>query len=411
MLTGVFSLLLLLSHSSKISAFGALWYTFSPNIQWTYSWPSLLPEMVGLFCIVICAVLYMSVGRQPVLLIVAATVCVSAAVNFALCAYIPHQIPLVWLGVVVCVWWVSTRWSDIFARDFAIPRLLALVGAWLVVALVMAAFYQDARPALVTMANTLYPGRRSTTSGGYSVLALFSHWFSFWENERRIPVPQVFLNICESSGFFWLAPVTLFALRGVTKETAKIRAYWMLTAFGALLFMWMTLPVPQAIGRALFLDKSSGGRMVHVLGLVNVAVVALSLSFWRRRDQPGRSLAQTAVLGAAVFATMGPVLLLTNVALANFLAHRELLIAVIYVTVLVLAVVESRSRVLAACLLLPQIAIFGLVNPIDRDLQVVESSPLFQLVRSRPELLRHGWIVYSERIPIRRSFQPLDVRS
>jgi hypothetical protein len=36
------------------------------------------------------------------------------------------------------------------------------------------------------------------------------------------------------------------------------------------------------------------------------------------------------------------------------------------------------------------------VNPLDRDLKAIESSQLFQLVRSRPEFLEHRWIVYSE---------------
>ena len=107
LLSGVFSLLLLLTQSSKLAAFGTLWYAFSPNIQWTYSWASLLPEMIGLFCLVICAVFYLSVGRRPAFLAGAAVVCAAGAVNFALCAYYPHQIPLVWFGVFLCIWWLT----------------------------------------------------------------------------------------------------------------------------------------------------------------------------------------------------------------------------------------------------------------------------------------------------------------
>ena len=64
-------------------------------------------------------------------------------------------------------------------------------------------------------------------------------------------------------------------------------------------------------------------------------------------------------------------------------------------TVLTVAVIESRFRLLAAFLVLPHIAVFGLVNPVDRGLRVVESAPLFRFVQRRPELLRHRWIVYS----------------
>ena len=78
-----------------------------------------------------------------------------------------------------------------------------------------------------------------------------------------------------------------------------------------------------------------------------------------------------------------------------------------YTTVVIVAVIENRFRLLAVLLVLPHIAVFGLVNPVDRGLRVVESAPLFRFVRARPELLRHRWIVYSASPRIRRSFQPL----
>ena len=62
--SGVFSLLFLLSRSSRIALFGTLWYFWSANTQWTYSWPSLLPEMIGAFCLTICSVFYISTGRR-----------------------------------------------------------------------------------------------------------------------------------------------------------------------------------------------------------------------------------------------------------------------------------------------------------------------------------------------------------
>ena len=242
LLTGVFSLLLLLTQSSRIAAFGALWYAFSPHIQWSYPWPSLLPEMIGLFGIVMCSVFYTSVGRRPALLVAAAAACAVAAVDFAMCAYVPHQIPLVWLGVCLCTWWISARWKAIFTRDHALPRIAALSGTWMLVALVMFGFYRDTEATLTIMANTEYPGRRSSSAGGYPLLAMFSHFFSFWEDDRHFPLPQLFGNICESAGFFWLAPVTLFSIHDVEGDAEKKRAYWILTAFGAFLFMWMTFP-------------------------------------------------------------------------------------------------------------------------------------------------------------------------
>ena len=107
----------------------------------------------------------MSVGRRPALLAAAAAVCIAGAVNFALCAYVPHQIPLVWFGILLCVWWVSVKWTSIFTRDRAWARAVALCGAWLAIGAVMYGFYRDAEPALRVIANTVYPGQRSSPSG------------------------------------------------------------------------------------------------------------------------------------------------------------------------------------------------------------------------------------------------------
>ena len=247
------------------------------------------------------------------------------------------------------------------------------------------------------MVNTLYPGRRSTASGGYSFLILSSHFFSFWQSDIRLPLPQIFGNICESTGYFWLAPLTLLAIRGVNGDVEKKRVYWFLVGFATLLVVWMTCAIPQALNRALFLDKTSAGRAIHVLGLVNVALVAQFLSLSRTRPTADWRVRQTLLLGAAVFTISYPLLALLNERLARFLTAPELAIAASYLTAVTVAVVESRFALLAPLLILPHVAVFGLVNPLDRGLQVIETSPVFQFVQSRPELLRDRWIVYSTR--------------
>ena len=311
LLTGVFSLLLLLTRSSRLAAFGALWYAFSPFIQWTYSWASLLPEMIGWFCIVMFAVFYMTVGRRPVLLATAALTCVMGAVNFALSAYIPHQIPLVWLGLVLVSWWILARRTTIFSRDAAGLRLSVLCGAWLVVGVVMLFFYRDAEAAVRGIANTVYPGRRSMPGGTYPIVMLGSHFFSFWADDRRFPLPQ-WGSICDNAGFFWLAPITLFGWRSLKEgERDKKLAYLLLALFGVLLFVWLTLPVPQWVGVATLMDKSGVRRSLHVLGLVNIALVTLYLSVGTRGGERKR-LSDSLVLGVAVFASVYPMFRMVN---------------------------------------------------------------------------------------------------
>jgi hypothetical protein len=396
--TGVFSLLLLLTHSSWIAAFGALWYGFSPYTQWTYSWPSLLPEMVGLLCIVLFTLFYMSVGQRLAFLLASAAVCISCMVNFALCAYVPHMIPLVWLGVFLCIWWIISRWRVIVTRRLALARIGAVCGTLLAIGVIMLFFYRNVQPVVDIIANTVYPGRRALASGTYPVSMLFSHFFSFWQDESHIPLPQVFGNICESAGFLWLAPVTLFAMRGVASEHApKQQAYWILALFAALLVIWLLLRLPPWMGRITFMDRSGVGRSLHVLGLVNVALVSLFLSF--RNRQSGRpSLRGLVILAAIVFGLVYPLCRTINMSLNSFLTGAQTAIAAVYLTIVIVAIVQVRLRLLAASVLVPHVALFAFVNPLDRGLEAVESVAFFQFVHGRPELLRDRWIVYSASI-------------
>ena len=235
LLTGVFSLLLLLTQSSRVAAFGALWYAFSPNIQWTYSWPSLLPEMVGLFCLVMCAVFYMSIGRRPARLRRSCGGLRRLRRNFALCAYIPHQIPLVWLGVFLCIWWVVAKRKTIFTRDSRSRGSRHSARAWCVVGVVdvrlstgMPRRFDDHGQHGVPGASVV--ARRRLFDPG-AVLALLL------PSGRAIaacPCPR-FRQHLRVRRIFWLAPITLLAMRGVTGAVATKLAYWTLMTFGALL--------------------------------------------------------------------------------------------------------------------------------------------------------------------------------
>jgi hypothetical protein len=396
---GVFLLLLLMTHSSRIAMVGTLWYVLSPYTQWTYSWPSLLPEMVGAFCLTMFCLFYMSTGRRGTLLTAAAIVCASCMINFALCAYIPHQIPLVWLGVFLCIWWVWARWDRIFTRDGAGPRAAALATSLLLVGVGMWAFLHDAGEAVSGIADTVYPGRRRLAGGTYPLSMLGSHFFSFWADDRRFPMPQAFGNICECAGFLWLAPVTLFCVSRLRDgEGRRQRAYWILVTFGALLFIWLTLPVPEAVGRALLMDKTGSGRSMHVLGFVNIVLVSLYLSLARVDDSHGR-WRRAFTLATAVFGSVFPAFLLVNSSVGGFLTTGQVIAAAAYATALTVAVVGNWFRVLSTLLIVPHFAAFGFVNPVDRGLKVFESAPLFQFVRSSPDLLRHRWIIYSDSIP------------
>ena len=265
--TGVFSLLFLLTRSSPIAAFGTLWYILSPFMQWTYSWPSLLPEMIGLFCLVMCSGL-LHVGRKTAGAPAGrgGRVRLRSMVNFALCAYIPHQIPLVWLGVFLCIWWMSARWKASSLATARCCEARTSAARWLVVGLVMFGFYRDAEPALTTMANTVYPRTSGRSPAGAYQLshALFSHFFSLWADDRPVSASTHLREHLRVRRLHLAGaghPLRVVAPgRPKTPRGNEPSGYWRRSA--RCCFIWMTLPVPDAIGRATVHEQDRvAGRM------------------------------------------------------------------------------------------------------------------------------------------------------
>src|SRR2546423_8184769 len=267
LLTGVFTLLLLLTRSSGISAIGSLWYFFSAYTQWAYSWASLLPEMVGLFGWVIFLSCYLLVGQNKTRLLIAALLCANCAVNFALCAYPPHQIPLIVVGVAVLAWWLWSHRRLIWGRELLLTRVLILAGCWAIVGAAMFWFYLDAKETLLAAANTVYPGHRLNSGGGISVAQLLSHFLDFWKTEKSFP--PLHRNICESSGYLLLAPLTL--LVRVAAESPRQSNSLRICLWTAFVFIlaWVLIPIPARVGHWVSFDRIPSNDCWHALGLTH----------------------------------------------------------------------------------------------------------------------------------------------
>lgn len=393
LLTGVFTLLLLLTRSSPVSAIGALWYFFSAYTQWAYSWASLLPEMVGLFCWVISLTCYLLLGQNKMRLLVAAVVCAGCAINFALCAYPPHQIPLIAFGAAIIAWWLWSHRNLIWRREFFTARFLALVGCWAIVGLVMFWFYLDAKETLLAAAGTVYPGHRSSSGGDVPAAQLLSHFLDFWKSENSFPAAQG--NICESSGYLWLAPLTLLmGWRPAAFRQPSVLQVCLWTSF-LLLLCWMLIPIPATVGRWVFFDMVPSYRCYHALGLINIAIVGVFLA--ERPADPMRELSLRNSWGICAGVALPALLLffLMNGKLNHFFSTWAMGFASIYLSLLVLCLARRRLKAFALVLLVPLVLANGLINPVDRGLEVITASSLFKALQSDQSLRLGKWLIYA----------------
>lgn len=394
LLTGIFTLILLLTRSSFVAALCALWFYFSAFTQWGYSWASLLPEMVGLFCWTIALVCYLAVGRNRVLLILSAVFCAVSAIDFALCAYPPHQLPLIVFGLAILAGWIWSRGDAIWRRDDSGIRVLCLLASGLITAAVMIWFYFDARETLMAAAGTVYPGQRSSAGGGVTLARFLSHFFDFWKSEENFPPAHG--NICESSGYFWLAPLTLLLSRPPRQSRQSSRL--LLCCWTAFIFLscWALLPIPAEVGRWILFDRVPPYRCYHALGLINITIVGLFLaerSVVHAHSAQARSDWLRGLVGIVILVCL---FVYMNRSLDHFFSISVIVMASLYVAVLVLFLIQARRRVFAVCLLVPLILANTLINPVDRGLEVITESALFKAAHGPHNHWRDGkWLIYA----------------
>jgi hypothetical protein len=394
LLTGVFTWLLLLTRSTLWSITGALWYFFSAFTQWSYSWPSSLPEMVGLICFVMVCACYLTIGKNRRPLALAALAGAACAIDFALCAYIPQLIPLAWLAIFFFAAWCVGKRKLIFATEQRRMRILWGFVSMALVTVIGIIVYSDVQTAIHAIANTTYPGKRVFSPPTMWPQFYVAHFLNWQLSDVRV-LPRM-PNISEASGFLWLAPVTLFCIGQMALSRFQKLVFVGLWCFAAMILAWLLLPIPLEAGKLLGLTLTGGSRPMPALGLANVAIVMLCAASLVNRPI-GQGTGRFAVAGRAIgiFGIVLTTLLLANYVMNSFFSTREVLFAAGFTAALIILLLERRKVLLAFALVLPLAFAFGGVNPIERGVNVFTSSELYAFVHRDKNLLASEWIVFT----------------
>ena len=184
---------------------GAVIVTYSSCVQWFFSSPTMLPEMMSCWAVMLLTARSLFRPRPHWKKIGAAALFIACGANFALSCYPPFQIPLAYLALTLfgAFVWMHRRES--------LGTGLAWLGATLVITLaVLWPVFLDLRPTLEIVANTSYPGARRGTGGTMSITQLFSGLLNFFDGNR--PHVDMYPNTSEASNFF---PIWLAAIAGV----------------------------------------------------------------------------------------------------------------------------------------------------------------------------------------------------
>lgn len=263
-----------------VLAFGVVWIFFSSFVQWWFSSPAMLPEMVSSWALCLGCVIAFWQEKSRWRLALAFFGFVFFGINFVLCLYPPFQIPLCFLGLALLIGlWLEKRKTDDQLRPGR--GLLLGAGATFLIVLILVPFWIEVWPTLELLGQTEYPGRRHNTGGGYSLWQLFAGPIGFFESENK--VPPDFPNICEASNFY---PLWLFAVLGVAVARVRKQLYISplviaLTAVIAGLGVFCVVRLPEWILWVTLLGQVHEARALLTIGMANILLGCLFLDRYR----------------------------------------------------------------------------------------------------------------------------------
>ena len=375
--------------------FGTLWIFFSGYIQWWFSSPAMLPEMLGTWAICTgCAINFFK-ETNPWRIAVALTAFAFCGVNFVLCLYPPYQIPLLFLtfGILVGAWFENRHTSV----PYWTKRGILLTGAGVAaIILALVPFWIDARWTLELVAHTNYPGARHSTGGGLSLFQLFSGLVGFFQSEETIP--NVYDNICEASNFYPLWPAALFAV--FVARWRRVSCVSPLIVAVAVIIICLSLycvaPLPKWMLRATFLDFATERRTLLTIGIANILLCCIFLDRYR-----SRIFTTWGAIFAGLIFWFAIAALFWSASLHNrevFPDRRQVALAlIINAAIVTLFFWEAKRLWLPAVLAVLLILSNAGVNPVMRGLSPLLNSEAFKTVEEiRVADPKAKWIAYND---------------
>lgn len=369
-----FEMGMLLTNKKKSMALAySLLLGFAPTVQWWFATNGLVEMLIYIQLTILLVDAYMRTtqyGRR----ILYALVAVVCAGGYVLVFYPAWQVPLAYVLLVLLVWVIHKNWKGFsFQWKKDIPILfLFLVLLGLGMALLLSRSWDTIQATL----NTVYPGKRNSSGG----MELWSNFAAGFDLVMPLTQSSSGFNSCESSHIYDFAPAGLI-LAGIVviKEKKKDLLLIGLTLVLAILTLYQTLGFPDILGQITLLGMSMPGRVMQVIGFLNLLMLFYAKSKMETR---------ISVFGAAGLAVLldGVELFCINRSYGTYLEDNTTAWAVIAVVQFLgfFAVFyhpQKRGRGVLAIAVV--VAILGglYVNPVQKGLDVVYESDLYKAIR------------------------------
>src|SRR5262249_53273914 len=272
--TALFLLLeIILAGRGRLAAFGAFWFCGSAYVVCF----SLLPAYYAAFPAIMCVAAYYLLSSNKTAVQLANGVLLGiAASGFFMLLYPPWQLPLGYLFLIV---FLALVYKDKLHRKLwpiSGTRALAVILGLVIAVSVLGSFLATCLPALKVMAATVYPGRRVSGAGSYSLRVFFRGMYNL---VSAYSAPAELGNQSEASSFYYFFSPILLALALSRRYRSRVGIVGLALAIYILLMsLFAFARIPEVLAKALLLNYAVPTRTDIGFGLASILLSVIVLA-------------------------------------------------------------------------------------------------------------------------------------
>ena len=271
LLLGGFLFLRIIAGGNNFLALGgALILLFSSYVQWFFSTPTCMPEIISMVFIGLWALDLLFRTKSRWAIVGAGAILLIAIEQFVFCCYPRFQIPLVYLALaLVLAGWFRYRSRNDNPRDDAHHfRICVLVAVLITAAALLWQWHREVGFSIKEVQSLVYPGQSVSNGGSFPWYFFLAPFLEFPMTQDHFPSP--FVNVCDASGFFFIAPIlaVAFVRDAWQRRFDAILLALILFLAGAIFFMLHG--VPQSVARATGWSYVTSSRCILAVGVASV---------------------------------------------------------------------------------------------------------------------------------------------
>ena len=268
-------LFLLISKRKGLSAFAATLIAFSPIIQWWFAVNSFVEMIIAGNYAIVAFDRYLTTHdtRKRALYAFAMAWCAGV---FVLSLYPAWMVPLAYVYLALAIWVLSTHYGFVkIGKTDILTAILA--GTVLAVSLGIIAYIS--KDTIVSVAKTVYPGKRVETGGGMWIENFYYVFNAFYPSVGYFGSK----NACETSAFMSFFPMGIImgfsdvVIRAKRKVKQDLLAVLML-ALSVLLLVYCGLGFPGFIAKITLFSQSPAYRCIPIVGFVEIILIVRSIA-------------------------------------------------------------------------------------------------------------------------------------